>query len=122
MLDRIEEFTFGGSNFVYFDLSYFKTNGEFRRFIEAAKHIIKKCEKNSVYTITNTEGVRFDSETKRIISDWMGCNKPYIIKGAVLGADGIRKIFINTIFSIAERKNMIFAYTREQAVDLLLGK
>jgi hypothetical protein len=122
MLNRIEKFTLGESNFLYIDFSNFKTNGEFKKFIETLKPILKKYEKKSVYTISNTEGVRFDTETKSIIADWMEFNESYVIKGAILGVDGIRRIFINSILSMAGRKNMVFAATKEQAVDLLTGK
>jgi hypothetical protein len=90
--------------------------------VEMAKPIIERYGQNSVYTISNVEGVRFDSETKRIVADWVEHNKPYVIKGAVVGVDGIRKIFINTIFAMTGRKNMIFVATREKAIGLLLKR
>jgi len=122
MIDRIEKFNCADKKFLYFNLSNFKTKEEFFEFIQSAKSIIERYEHNSVCTITNIEGVRFDSEVKQIVAEWIEHNKPYVINGAVIGVDGMKRIFINSILLMTGRKNLTFAATREQAVALLLKK
>jgi len=120
MKHRIEEFTHEGKNFIYLDLSEFKENSEYSEFVAVAKESIAKYAENSLFTITNVRDVKFDSETKRIIAEWMKSNKPYVKCGAVIGFDGIKRIVINAIFKMGGRKNMMFFPNREQAVEWLL--
>jgi hypothetical protein len=50
----------------------------------------------------------------------MAFNKSYVKYGVVMGVDGIKKIMLNSIFSISGRHNMNCVFTREQAIDWLL--
>jgi hypothetical protein len=120
MEQRIEEFTQEGKDFVYYDLSDFKTNDEFREFVEAAKKYVAQHGEHSLFTITNIKDVKFDSETKSIVAEWMEYNKPYVKFGTVIGFDGIKKIMVNAIFKLCGRKNMVFVSNKEQAVEWLL--
>ncbi|MDR0516237.1 MAG: hypothetical protein LBH25_04255 [Fibromonadaceae bacterium] len=120
MEHRIEEFTKEGKNFIYLDLSEFKTNEEYREFVETANKHISKHAQNSLYTITNVKDVSFDTETKSIIADWMDSNEPYVKYGAVIGFDGVKRIVVNAIFKLSDRKNMSFVPNKEQAIEWLL--
>jgi hypothetical protein len=120
MEQRIEEFTQDGKNFISFDLSEFKTNDEFRKFIEIAKTYMPKYAENSLYTITNIRGVSYDTETKKVIAEWMDYNRPYVKYGAVMGFDGIKRIMVNSILKLSGRKNMTFTSDREKAIEWLL--
>ncbi len=117
---RIEEFTIEGKNFVYYDLSDFKTNDEFLEFTKIARERITKYAEHSLLTITNVKDVKFDSETKNIVADWMEHNKPYAKFGAVIGFDGIKKIMVNAILKLCGRKNMTFSSSKELAIEFLL--
>jgi len=118
----IEEFTRDGNSFLYIDFSGTKTNEQLTGTTKAVEEIIKKYPPHSVYTITNCENVRFDSETKEIMTKYMEYNKPYVKSGAVIGLDGIIKVMSNTVLRLSGRENLVFAFTKEQAVELLLKK
>jgi len=120
MENRIEEFTLGGKNFIYFDLSEFKENSEYREFAEVAKKRIAKYAKCSLFTIANIRDIKFDTETKKIVAEWMEYNKPYVKCGVVIGFDGIKRMVVNAVFKMVGRKNMVFFHSREQAVEWLL--
>jgi hypothetical protein len=122
MKHRIEEFTLDGKDFLYFDVSEFKDNREYKEFIEIAKERIAKYAERSLLTITNIKDVKFDTETKKIVSEWMSYNKPYVKYGAVIGFDGIRRIVVNAIFKMGGRKNMTFSSNKEQAIEWLLSR
>lgn len=119
-MERIEEFSHSGKNFIYFDFSEVRSNDEFVRLIEESKPFVTKYAEDSLYTITNIERVRFDSKTKEMAADWAIHNKPYVKYGAVIGVDGIKKIMANAVFALSGRKNMSFASTKESAMELLL--
>jgi hypothetical protein len=121
-MERIEEFTIEGRNFIYFDLSGLQTNDEFTGLIEASKPIVEKHGERSLYTITNIAGVRFDTKTKTLTADWMAHNKPYVKHGVVIGMDSIKRIMVNAVFALSGRENMSTAASKEEAVERLLGR
>jgi hypothetical protein len=116
MENRIEQFEFEGKKFIYYDLSHFRNNTQFSEFIEYAKAVIQRyAGDSSLFSITNIEGVIFDSETKTIIAEWMDFNRPYVRQGAVIGLDGIKRIMVNSILKISGRNNIKFFRTRDEA-------
>jgi hypothetical protein len=119
---RIEEFVKYGKRYVYFDLSYFSSNEELHLLIELAKPVIEKYKKHSVYTIVNVEGIRFDTRTKELMAEWMRYNAPYVKHCIAVGMDGIKKIMLESLFAMSERRNVDTAATKEQAVEMLKQK
>lgn len=119
-MGRIEEFTRDGKSFVFMDLSGFKNVGEFKTVIEPARAIIAKYPRASLHTITDINGISFDSDVKRHVTSWMEGNKPFVRHGAVIGVDGVKKIILNSIFALAGRKNMQCLATKDEAIDWLL--
>ena len=119
-MERIEEFAHNGKNFVYVDLSNIKNNEDFIKIFEVVKLLIEKYDEYSLYTIINIENILFDTETKEIAAQYLKNNNPYVKYGVVIGLDGIKKIMANAVFKLSGRKNMHFAYTKEQAIAWLL--
>jgi hypothetical protein len=119
-MERIEEFTRSGKNFIYIDVSNLKKNEDFIKIVDVVQQIIVKYPEQSVHTIVNIENIIFDTETKEIAGNCMRHNAPYVKYGSVIGLDGIKKIMVNAVFTFSGRKNMRFFYTREQALDWLL--
>jgi hypothetical protein len=120
MKERIQVFEHNRHRFIYYDLSYFKTNDEFKTFVDLAKEAAGEYPREAVFfSVTNIEGVVYDSETKKIIAEWMDFNRPYIKQGAVVGLDGIKKIMVNSILKMSGRSNMKFFRTKQEAVEWL---
>lgn len=117
IMERIEEFSQNGKNFIYFDLSKIQDNSEIEALIESAKEIASKYLHNSLYTITNLAELTFDTKTKEITSAWMAFNQPYVICGAVIGLDGVRKIMFRSVLKLSGRTNMKLFSSKQQAID-----
>ena len=115
-----EEFTLGGKSFVYIDLSKISMKDDFTELFEAIESVIAKYPANSLYTITNVASVRFDSELKEILAEFIAYNEPYVKYGAIIGGDGIKKIIAKSIIKISGRTNFLFAFSKEQAIELLM--
>jgi hypothetical protein len=114
-------FTEGGRDFVYYDMDGFRSNDEFKALIEAGNKLFDSFEPDRrVLTITNVSGVIYDTETKKIVAEWMKRNVSHVIKGAVIGLDGLKKIMCNAIFKISGRTNMKFCNSKEDAIAWLL--
>ena len=121
-MEFTEEFVLDGKNFIYIDFSRVKRKGELIEAFDAIKPIIAKYPENSLYTITNVSGVGFDSELREYLVDYVSHNKPYVKCGAVIGMDGVKKIMSQSILKIGGRTNMIFAFSKEQAVEMLMKR
>ena len=119
-MERVEEFQIDGKKFMYIDLSNIKTNEDFMKETELVKTEIEKHPEKSLYTITNVGYVRFDSDSKKLVSDYMSHNKPYVKSAVVTGFDGIKKAMINIIVKMSGRNNIYFAFSKEQAIEWLL--
>jgi hypothetical protein len=118
--ERIEQFDFEGKRFIYYDVSHFKNNVQFKEFIAYAKTVIQQSPaEGSLFSITNVEGVIYDTETKNIVAEWMDFNRPYIKLGAVIGLDGIKRIMVNSILKMSGRNNMKFFRSRDEAAQWL---
>jgi len=120
MTERIEEFTLEGKNFIYYDLSGFQNLEEYVQLIETAKSGIVKYPKHSALTITNIKNIRFDSSVKVAWAEWTAFNSHYVKYGAIFGADGIKKIMVNSALNISGRDNLNFVFTKEEAIEWLL--
>jgi hypothetical protein len=119
-MERIEEFTLEGKNFIYYDFSGFQHYEDYVRLIEVAKSVISKYSEHSVLTITNIKHIRFDSVVKNTVAEWMKFNNPYVRYGAIIGVDGVIKIMVNSALNISGRNNMRFVFTKEEAIDWLM--
>jgi hypothetical protein len=56
---------------------------------------------------------------KKHLMDFMAHNKPYVSGGAVMGADGAKRLMANAMLKLAKR-NFQFVLTREQGIEWLL--
>ena len=69
--EGLYEFTQEGKNFIYIDFCGVKTNDQLKEFTDKVMLLMDDYPEQSVYTITNVENVRFDSETKEIMARYM---------------------------------------------------
>jgi len=120
-MKRIEEFTKNEKSFISFDLSGFKTDDEYKDFIEAAKVVVKKHPPNSLFTLSNMQDAVLTSNTHDIIADWVTHNKPFVKYGAVYGVDFSMKTIGKTVGIVTQRLNLVYVSTREEAIDYLLN-
>ena len=118
-LKRIDSFTLNKRNFVYFDLGRIQSNAEFEEFMCRGKEFMQIYEPKSVYSITNVEGLMYDSETKKLIMEWLTFNAKYVIQGVVIHMDGMKKITFGGIIKAAKRENLVYFNTRQEAIDYL---
>ena len=121
-MKRIEEFTMNGKNFMCIDFSEYRTDDDFLKLIAVIEPLIEKYPKDSLYTITNTEKIRFNARIKDIVVKFLEHNKPYVKHGVVFGFDGIKKVMINTVLKMSGRSNIHFSFSKEKAVEWLLAQ
>jgi len=115
-----EEFTIEGKNIIYIDFSLPKTDEDFSEAFEEVGNVIASHPECSLYTITNMAGVRIDTLYKDNFIKYGKHNKPYVIKGVLIGLDGVTKLIIENIIKKAGRDKFHIAFTKEKAVEWVL--
>jgi len=119
-MNYVSEFVREGKTFVYINLIGLKSNIEFYRALDEVKDFMIRYQPKSVYTIVDIHDIMFDTVTRDIFVEMGMINKNYVIKGAIIGVDGIKKIMFKRIF---QRVNSPLEYQPnvEAAVEWLLA-
>src|SRR5882724_6463102 len=81
-------------------------------------HIVSREELQSVRTVNDLAGAEFSSETTKVFSELVTKNRPYVVRGALIGIKGMRFFAYQTVVSITNRPLKLFS-TRAQALDWL---
>lgn len=82
-------------------------------------HIMSSQAEKSVRTLNDFDGAEFTSETVRIMSELAARNRPYVIRGAVIGIKGMRYFAYQTVVTVTKRPLKLFD-NRVQALDWLV--
>jgi hypothetical protein len=117
-MSRIEVLTHKGKKIVFIDLAQCSPT-EVLQVIEKAKVEIAKCGPKGALILTDVSGATYTKEIAAAMKDFTQFNSPYVKASAVVGADGIRGILLNTIIFITRRELKTFM-NREEAKNWLV--
>jgi hypothetical protein len=73
------------------------TAEEILESIDTAKRLIASRPPNSVRTLTNVTGARLDRRVTDVLKDYVAHNKPYVLKGAVVGLNDLKTVVFNFV-------------------------
>ncbi len=90
--------------------------------IDYSSGIIERMPLNSVYTLTDITNSNFDQKLINALTGFTLKNKPYVVAGAVVGADGLKKFIFNTILKLSGRSNMKTFNNEEDAIEWLVSQ
>ena len=116
----VDEFNMEGKNFIYIDFGNFRKIDEMSKLMEDADQIIKKYPLKSLYAISNVENIKVNTKFHEIVTSFFKNNGPYVKYSVIIGSDGVKKLMIEKLIKASGRKNMHFAFTKEQAIKWLL--
>ncbi|MCL2127181.1 MAG: hypothetical protein FWH38_02905 [Treponema sp.] len=119
-MERVEEFSHEGKDFVYINFSGLNADDSFLAVIDQVKQVMVKYPEKSVYTITDIDNIKFDTLIKNDIIKYLEFNKTYVKYGAIIGIDGIKKMLAQSVMKLSGRTNFNFCFTKEEAVKWLL--
>ena len=74
---------------------------------------------NSVLTLNEVTGAKFDQESVAALKSMVAANAPYVKRGAVIGISGLQSLIYDAVQAFSKRKLRQFA-TREQALSWLV--
>jgi hypothetical protein len=82
-------------------------------------HLVSREQPKSVRTVNDLEGAEFSSETVKVMQELVAKNRPYVVRGALIGIKGMRFFAYQTVVSITNRPLKLFS-DRLQALDWLV--
>lgn len=115
---RLRVIDYKGKEIIYIDFTDCNVNEVFE-IIEMAKKIIRIQPLNSVLTLTNVSGTKYNREVIQAMKEFANDNKPFVKAGAVVGIDGLKRIVYDAITRFSERDLPSFD-DNEKAKDWLI--
>jgi hypothetical protein len=115
---RIQVIDYKGKEIIYLDFSDCNV-GEIFQVIEMAEKIIRIQPLNSVLTLTNVSGTKYNREVIQAMKEFVNDNKPFVKAGAVVGIDGLKRVVYDAITRFSGRNLPAFD-DNEKAKDWLV--
>ena len=88
--------------------------------IDYSSGIIARMPLNSVYTLTDISNSNFDQKLINALTGFTQKNKPHVVAGAVVGADGLKKFIFSTVLKLSGRSNMKTFNSKGDAIEWLV--
>lgn len=110
-----------GKSIYHMDFSNLHDPAEIENVIKESIRYIRLQPPTSVLTLTNIQGMHFNTEIKGLFNDFIKGNKPYVKAGAVIGISGMQQILYNGLMKVTGRDIKAFEKA-EEAKNWLTGK
>jgi len=81
-------------------------------------HGVSRQPPKSLRTLSDIAGAEYSGEVLNILTELVTKNRPYVLRGAVVGVTGLRFFALKTLISVSKRPIKLFD-TRLQALDWL---
>lgn len=112
-MDRVKTIAQGVKDITLIDLSHCSPD-ETIKVIQDAKGIIQKFAPKSGLVMTDVSGAVYTKEVAEGIKGFVSHNTPYVKASAVVGAEGVAQVLLQTVIFITRRELKSFS-TREEA-------
>lgn len=117
-MERVLKCTRNGKTIVVLDLSNSQPE-ETMDALPAAHELISTFNQKSALVLTDVRNATYNKQVAEGIKGFVRDNTPYIRASAVVGAEGISQILLNTVVFLTRREIKAFD-DREKAMDWLV--
>lgn len=119
-MNSCQTITYKQKSITYLDLSG-ANQDQILALLDEAQGIITKLPPKSVLMLTNTKETTYNTTISNAIKDFTSKNTPFVKASAVIGADGLRKVLLQTVCMLTKREIHAFE-TQEKAMDWLIAQ
>jgi hypothetical protein len=105
MMKRARFVDHGSKKILLFDFSDLEKE-EAQQVMNYGKQMISHMPNNSVLTLTNVTGLKYDDELKEDFKRFTEHNRPYVVAGAVVGVTGWKKLIYLAALKLSGRTNL----------------
>lgn len=121
MSDRVRFLDHQGKKILLMDFSRLDDPSGALPHIAAAKRMVATQPRDSLRTLVDVTGSRFNPDVANALKDLAAHNRPYVIKGSVVGLSGLQKIVYQAVIAFSGRTNLKVFDSREQALVFLVA-
>jgi dihydroxyacetone kinase DhaKLM complex PTS-EIIA-like component DhaM len=106
-MDRVYFIEHKGKRILFLDFSdcYIE---EALKVVDEAKQMIRGQPSNSLLTLTDVTGARFNTELTNAMKELASHNKPFVKAAAIVGITGMKKIIYDAVMRFSKRKISTF--------------
>lgn len=90
------------------------------KVLDYSKELIQRMPEKSLYTLTNVTDANFDLKLIDSLKKFSNANKPYVIAGAVIGAEGIKRTVFNSVIIFSGRSDLKSFTDKDEALSWLI--
>ena len=116
-MERITNISHKGKSIILIDLSN-SLPEETLRTIESGKAVISRSAPKSALVVTDVTGAKYNKEVAEAIKGFTSFNTPFLKGSAVVGAEGVASVLLQTVIFITRRELKSFP-GRVEAFDWL---
>jgi hypothetical protein len=116
-MGRVETQSHNGKQIIVVDLSRCPPE-ETLKVLPVAKATIAKSAPKSALVMADVTEATYNKDVAAAIKDFTDKNTPYVKASAVVGADGVRLILLQTVIFLT-RREIKTCQTRREALDWL---
>jgi len=120
MDDRIHFIEHKGKKILLLDFSH-ATAPQMQLLLEYVRVTVAKQSRESVTILADFEGAEIDHAVAMRIKEVLTLDRPFVKKGAWVGAQHIPKAFMENFHTFSQREIVTFK-TREEALDWLVAE
>jgi len=106
-MERVKHVYHGAKQIVFLDFSGCRIQ-DLPVIMDKAEKLIRSEPLNSVLTLTDVSGARYNIETSAALKEFVKGNKPFVKAGAVVGLDALKKIIFNGVMYFSGRSLAAF--------------
>jgi len=88
-----------GKSIFYMDFSGLREFNEIKHVVSKSIEYIRSQPEKSVLTLTNLDGIHFNTEIKNLFVDFISGNKPHIKASSVIGMTGLGLAYFKKLIS-----------------------
>lgn len=115
---QVEVIKVGGCSIHYLDFSDLRKKEEIFNQLEIYGKYIRRQPYNSLLTITNLNGMHFNTEIYSAFAAYVKANDPFVRYSGVVGMKGLMQIFYKGFVRITGR-NIKVCESKEEAIAFL---
>lgn len=116
--DRVQFITHRGKRVLAIDYSYCDV-AAMKAVAEEGHRLIAREPPNSVLTLNDVTGTRFDQESVEVLKAKVAANAPFVKRAAVIGISGLQRLIYEAIQLLTKRRIPLFS-GRQDALDYLV--
>jgi hypothetical protein len=117
-MKRVKYIYHNGRQILFLDFSGCNA-ADFLVIIKEAEQVIRAEPPDSVLTLTNVTGAKYNLEVTKALKEFTIGNKPFVIAAAVVGLDVLKKVIYNSVMHVSGR-NLLAFDDIEKAKDWLV--